>query len=57
MVGSPKPERRVSRSPSPRTEDLLSSTVETAVAIRPFHVEIPDEALDDDLPPPHKRLN
>jgi pimeloyl-ACP methyl ester carboxylesterase len=25
----------------------VSSTVETAVEIRPFHVEIPDEALDD----------
>ena len=25
----------------------MSSTVETAVEIRPFHVEIPDEALDD----------
>ncbi|HTE65761.1 MAG TPA: epoxide hydrolase, partial [Candidatus Binatia bacterium] len=28
-------------------EVLMSSTVETAVDIRPFHVDIPDEALDD----------
>ena len=25
----------------------MSSTVETAVDIRPFHVDIPDEALED----------
>ncbi len=25
----------------------MSSTVETAIEIRPFHVDIPDEALDD----------
>ena len=25
----------------------MSSTVETAVDIRPFHVDIPEEALDD----------
>ena len=26
---------------------VMSSTVETAIEIRPFHVDIPDEALDD----------
>ena len=25
----------------------MSSTVETATEIRPFHVDVPDEALDD----------
>jgi hypothetical protein len=25
----------------------MSSTVETAIDIRPFHVDIPDEALED----------
>jgi hypothetical protein len=25
----------------------MSSTVETAMEIRPFHVDVPDEALDD----------
>ena len=25
----------------------MSSTVETAIEIRPFHVDIPDEALED----------
>src|SRR3954464_5437005 len=28
-------------------EAVMSSTVETAVEIRPFRVEVPDEALDD----------
>src|SRR6478736_2668021 len=26
---------------------LASTTVETAIDVRPFHVDIPDEALDD----------
>jgi hypothetical protein len=25
----------------------MSSTVETAIDIRPFHVDVPDEALED----------
>ena len=29
------------------TEVVLSSTVETVIDIRPFHVDIPDEALED----------
>ena len=29
------------------TEVVMSSTVETAIEIRPFHVDIPEEALDD----------
>ena len=28
-------------------EVLASTTVETAIDVRPFHVDIPDEALDD----------
>src|SRR5918993_3294176 len=31
----------------PTTEVVMSNTVETAIDIRPFHVNIPDEALDD----------
>src|SRR5881227_2350270 len=29
------------------TEVLMSSTIDTAVEIRPFHIEIPDEQIDD----------
>src|SRR2546428_13523218 len=29
------------------TEVLMSSTIDTAVEIRPFHVEIPEEQIDD----------
>jgi hypothetical protein len=31
----------------PTTEVVMSTTVETANEIRPFQVDIPDEALDD----------
>jgi pimeloyl-ACP methyl ester carboxylesterase len=31
----------------PTTEVVMSSTDETAIEIRPFHVDIPDEALED----------
>src|SRR3954468_13148310 len=34
-------------TPHPRTEILMTGTLETAVEIRPFHVDIPDEALED----------
>ena len=36
MIGTP-----------PTTEVVISSTVETPIDIRPFHVDIPDEALED----------
>src|SRR5436853_3663084 len=29
------------------TEVLMSSTIDTAVEIRPFHIEIPEEQIDD----------
>ncbi len=32
---------------APRREFLMSTTVETTTEIRPFHVEIPDERIDD----------
>ena len=39
-------QRRVGE-PHPCKEVLMSTTVETATEIQPFHVEIPEEQIDD----------
>src|SRR4051794_26151062 len=41
---SPAPQER---HPGTETEALMTGTLEAAVEIRPFHVDIPDEALTD----------
>jgi pimeloyl-ACP methyl ester carboxylesterase len=33
--------------PTKKTEDVMTSTVEAAIAIRPFHVDVPEEELTD----------